>query len=186
MITAVAAWPISLLSLVIGEHRDNTGNIMVVRLCTPHQIRFNRVTSRIYSPLVESQPSCFLINQEKSNTLTWNFLITYIKLLLNSIKVWLAISFFPIEHHDVFTRLRELLSPFMKNIQKCYTNQYIDGRERGIICDEIINSASSIVNPTLLSRLNRLINQQQNELSLEHQRQRQLNIGYKNALEMLN
>ena len=66
----------------------------------------------------------------------------------------------------------------MKNVQKCYEIGYIDRRRRGIICDEVINSASSIVNPSLLFELNRLINLPHNELGLEHQRKLQLNIEY--------
>ena len=92
------------------------------------------------------------------------------------IKVWLAISFFPIECRYELTTLRLFLSPFMKNIQKCYKNQRTDKRQRKIMCDDVIRSASSVVNPTLLFELNRLINQQQNELTREHQRQTQLNI----------
>ena len=65
MMTQVAALPNSLLSLVIGEHRDRKLIIMVVRLCMPRHIRFKHVNTKIYLPLVESQLSCILTKQEK-------------------------------------------------------------------------------------------------------------------------
>ena len=50
-----------------------------------------------------------------------------------------------------------MLSPFMNNVRKCYVNQ-ANGIEREIICDAVINSASSNVDPNLLIELNRLTN----------------------------
>ena len=64
----------------------------------------------------------------------------------------------------------------MKKIKKCYVSGAVSERQRGIICDEIIVSASPNVNPNLVMELNRLINRTQTELTLEHQLQRQFNI----------
>ena len=54
----MTALPISILSSVIGEHREKIVIILVVRQCTPRQIRFKKVKSKIYLPLVESQLNC--------------------------------------------------------------------------------------------------------------------------------
>ena len=85
--------------------------------------------------------------------------------------------FFPIENHNELTRLNRLLSPFMKSIRKCFISENIRSGQKSILCDAVINSASSIVDPNLLAELNRLTNlRQQNELVLGHQQQRQLSI----------
>ena len=92
-------------------------------------------------------------------------------------KVCLAITFFPIEDHIELTRLRRMLSPFMNNVRKCFVNQDPGANERETICDAVINSASSNVDPNLLIELNRLTSlNQQNDLVLGHQQQRQLSI----------
>ena len=100
-----------------------------------------------------------------------------VNLLLTFQKVWLAITFFPIENQNELTRLRRLLSPFMESVRKCYVNEYIGPRQRETLCDAVINSVSSTVDPNLLVELNRLINlSQHNELVLGHQQQRQLSM----------
>ena len=95
--------------------------------------------------------------------------------MLISIKVFLAIFFFPIETHSELTRLRRLLSPFMKLIQKCYLNKTVFLKNRMRICQEIIFNASSDVDPNLVTELNRLTNLTSSELASEHQLQRQFN-----------
>ena len=94
--------------------------------------------------------------------------------MVNLRKVWLALCFFPIENHQELTRLQTLLSPFMRNIQKCFVTKSPNIWQRRTICENIVNSASSVVDPNLRNELNRLINQPQNELSLGHKQQLQL------------
>ena len=92
-------------------------------------------------------------------------------------KVWLALTFFPIEDGVELTRLRAVLSPFMLNVRKFGEYNGIDGTERVRICDDIINTASSDVDQELIDRLNRVMIRPDNEkINLEHDRLRAMNI----------
>ena len=93
--------------------------------------------------------------------------------------MWLALTFFPIENPSALTRLRSLLSPFMKNIQNCYQDGEIRRPERSHICEDVINTASSWVNPELKNELNQLICQpSNNSLKLEHRALENFNIRF--------
>ena len=88
-------------------------------------------------------------------------------------------TFFPIEDEIELARLRVLLSPFMKNVQKCgeYNGDDEDDAGRGRIITDIINTASSDVDQELLDRLNRVMLRPGNRtLNSEHDALRALNI----------
>ena len=72
-------------------------------------------------------------------------------------KDWLKLSFFPIENTEELKKLRSLMTPFMKNICRCYETKKIEKKERKRICDDIINTASSYVNPELKKKLDHVI-----------------------------
>ena len=44
-------------------------------------------------------------------------------------KDWLKLSFFPIENTEELATLRSLMTPFMKNICRCYETKDIDTEE---------------------------------------------------------
>ena len=86
-------------------------------------------------------------------------------------KVWLALTFFPIEDDAELTQLRALLSPFMNNVRKCteFNGDYRDTAGK----DDIINTASSAVDQELIDRLGRVMIRTDNgTLNLEHDRLR--------------
>ena len=99
--------------------------------------------------------------------------------------MWLQLTFFPIEDKDELERLRALLSPFMKNVQKCGVfngSRYAAGRER--IMNDIIKTASSDVNKRLLDGLNRVMIRPENEtINAEHDRLRAMNIRLNNSIK---
>ena len=73
-------------------------------------------------------------------------------------KDWLKLSFFPIESQEELKTLRSLMTPFMKNICRCYeTKEIYEEEEKKRICDEIIRTASSYVNPELKRKLDCII-----------------------------
>ena len=72
-------------------------------------------------------------------------------------KDWLKISFFPIESREELQELRSLMTPFMKNVCRCYETEEIEKEERKRICDGIINTASSYVNSELKKKLDHVI-----------------------------
>ena len=97
--------------------------------------------------------------------------------------MWLQLTFFPIEDEGELKRLRALLSPFMKNVQKCAVfNGLSAGRER--IMNDITNAASSDVDPKLLDGLNRVMIRPENEtINAEHDRLRAMNIRLNNSIK---
>ena len=91
--------------------------------------------------------------------------------------------FFPIETTSELRRLRQLLSPFLKSIQKCFTNKQLTIEERRAIYDEIINTASSTLDPLLINSLARFSNPANPDtVSMEHQAFRRINLRYKTYL----
>ena len=87
--------------------------------------------------------------------------------------------FYPIEDPAELTRLRSLMTPFMLNIQKCFTTTNLDQQQRARICDEILNSISPVVDPELLNGLNQIIGQPENRtLGLEQSALRQISLRY--------
>ena len=99
----------------------------------------------------------------------------YSSLKITFKKVWLALTFFPIEDDADLTRLRALLSPFMNNVRKCteFNGDYRDTAGR----DDIINTASSAVDQELIDRLSRVMNRTESEtIKLEHNQLRGMNM----------
>ena len=94
-------------------------------------------------------------------------------------KDWLKLSFFPIESEEELETLRSLMTPFMKNICRCYKTEYIDDKEKERICDDIISTTSSYVNPELKKKLDRVIFQVQSNNTLKLQQQDLENITLK-------
>ena len=88
--------------------------------------------------------------------------------------MWLALAFFPVEDEAELTRMRALLSPFMKNVRKCGE---MNRKGRARIVNDITNTASSDVDQELIDRLNRVMNRAENgTLNLEHNALRAMNI----------
>ena len=71
------------------------------------------------------------------------------------------------------------MTPFMKNICRCYETKKIDQEEKKRICNDIINTASSYVNPELKKKLDRVIFQVQSNNTLKLQQQDLENISLK-------
>ena len=85
--------------------------------------------------------------------------------------------FYPIEDEFELATLRSLISPFMINIQKCFSTSFLDRHERGRIVDDVINSISPVVDRALLNSLNRIIGQPENRtLCLEQGALRQISL----------
>ena len=63
------------------------------------------------------------------------------------------------------------MTPFMKNICKCYQTGKIKKGEKKNICNEIINSASSYVDPELKAKLNDIIFQAESNKTLKLQQE---------------
>ena len=106
-----------------------------------------------------------------------NISIEFLKSL--SKKVWLALTFFPVEDDAELTRLRALLSPFMRNVRKCgeFNGGVLDNTERERIANDIINTASSDVDQELIDRLGRVMIRAENgTINAEHDRLRAMNI----------
>ena len=85
-------------------------------------------------------------------------------------KDWLKLCFFPIENIEDLATLRKMMTPFMKNICRCYEIKTIDREEKERICGEIIKTASTYVNSELKSKLDHLITHQidsKNNLKLQ-------------------
>ena len=94
-------------------------------------------------------------------------------------KDWLKLSFFPIENTEELKKLRSLMTPFMKNISRCYETKHIDGEEKKRICKDIINTASSYVNPELKKKLDDVIFQIESNNTLKLQQEDLQNISLK-------
>ena len=73
--------------------------------------------------------------------------------------MWLSLTFYPIEDDTMVQRLRQRLSTFLRAIQKCSLSMDYDGITKELICDEIINTASSDVDNQLKNDLNDLMRQ---------------------------
>ena len=89
--------------------------------------------------------------------------------------------FYPIEDQAELERLRSLMSPFMINIQKCFSNMNLnlnrDQKEQ--ITDDVIRTISRFVDPALLNGLNQIIAQPENStIGLEHDALRQISRRY--------
>ena len=86
---------------------------------------------------------------------------------------------YPIEDPAELTRLRSLMSPFMINIQKCFTTKNLNYQQQARIHYEILDSISPVVDPELLNGLNQIIGQPENRtLDLEQRALRQISIRY--------
>ena len=59
------------------------------------------------------------------------------------LKVWMGLTFYPIEDTAVLNRFRQRLCPFMKAIQKTTKSGLFQSDEKESICDEIIRTARS-------------------------------------------
>ena len=87
--------------------------------------------------------------------------------------------FYPIEDETELATLRSLISPFMTNIKKCFSPEYLFTQEREQICDDVINSSSPAVNPALLTYLNQVIAHPENRtLGLEQGALRQISLRF--------
>ena len=87
-------------------------------------------------------------------------------------------TFFPIEDEAELTQLRALLSPFMQHVRKCgeMNGNYRLADARGRIIDDIINTASSDVDPDLIDGLSRVMVRPENQtLNAEHKLLRGIN-----------
>ena len=94
-------------------------------------------------------------------------------------KDWLKLSFFPIENTEELKKLRSLMTPFMKNISSCYETKEIGKKRRKRICKDIINTASSHVNPELKKKLDDVIFQIESNNTLKLQQEDLQNISLK-------
>ena len=83
----------------------------------------------------------------------------------------MALTFFPIEDANELEELRKLKSPFMMNISKCFETGEIEEDEMKKICEEIVKTASSYVDPELQAKLDHVIFQDvsNDTLKKEHQ-----------------
>ena len=69
------------------------------------------------------------------------------------------------------------MTPFMKNICRCYETQEIDEEEKKRICDDIIDTASSYVNPELKTKIDNVIfHTGSNTLKVQHQDLEKINL----------
>ena len=64
--------------------------------------------------------------------------------------------FYPIEDEAELARLRLLMSPFMVNIQKCFSTSESDQEQQELILIDVINSISPVIDPELLNGLNQI------------------------------
>ena len=69
------------------------------------------------------------------------------------------------------------MTPFMRNICRCYETKNIYEKEKKSICDDIINTASSDVNPELKAKLDHVIFQVGSNETLKLQQQDLENIS---------
>ena len=95
------------------------------------------------------------------------------------LKDWLKLSFFPIENEKELKKLRSMMTPFMRNIRRCYETAKIEKEEKKRICDGIIRTASSHVEPKLKQLLDHIIFQLGSNNTLKLQQQDLENISLK-------
>ena len=69
----------------------------------------------------------------------------------------MALTFFPIEDGKELKELRKLKSPFMVNITKCFQTREIGKDDMEKICEQIVKTASSHVDPRLQAKLKHVI-----------------------------
>ena len=87
--------------------------------------------------------------------------------------------FYPVEDQAELARLRSLMSPFMINIQKCFSTTHLDRQQRSRFCNDVIDSISPVVNPELSNGLNQIIAKPENRtLCLEQSALRQISLRY--------
>ena len=87
--------------------------------------------------------------------------------------------FYPIEDQTELVRIRSFMSPFMINIQKCFSPKELYGHQKEQICDDVLNSINSAVNPALMTGLNGIIEKPENRtLGLEQGALRQISLRY--------
>ena len=87
--------------------------------------------------------------------------------------------FYPIEDQAELTRLRSFMSPFMVNIQKCFTTTDLDLQQRSRICNDVIDSISPVFDPELSNGLNQIIAKPENRtLGLEQGALHQISLRY--------
>ena len=89
--------------------------------------------------------------------------------------------FFPIEDQSELARLRSFMSPFMISIRKCFSTIYniFDHTQVNRVCDDVLRSISSAVNPELLTGLNRIIARPENiTIGLEQDALRRISLRY--------
>ena len=87
--------------------------------------------------------------------------------------------YYPIEDQAELARLRLIISPFMFNIQKCFSTTKLDQYQKERIVDAVIRSISPFVDPALLNGLNQIIAKPENRtLGLEQDALRQISIRY--------
>ena len=69
------------------------------------------------------------------------------------------------------------MTPFMKNVCRCYETKDIEEEEKERICDDIIDTASSYVNPELKTKIDNVIFQVgSNTLKVQHQDLEKINL----------
>ena len=105
--------------------------------------------------------------------------------------MWLQLTFFPIEDDDELARLRALLSPFLRNVQKCgeiqsrNNNDHVDQIKKRLTVNAIINTASGTIE--LVDRLNRVMIRAESEtINLEHNQLRAMNISSDFVMSVFN
>ena len=93
-------------------------------------------------------------------------------------KDWLALTFFPIEDTKELEELRELRSPFMMSIARCFQTDKLEKDEMKAICKQIVKNASSYINPNLRAKMEGIIFQNllNETLKKEHKALEQFNI----------
>lgn len=167
---------ISKWSLQIGERRVKIRNILAALRCTRQEPRFTIITTKISSHSAVLRWSFIWTSQERDLKCLKMFDQVF-DFFYHFWKVWLALTFNPIENESELRQLRALLSPFMQNVGKCGEYNRLNPSERECIVNDIIDTASSTVHNQLINRLNRVMNRTENEtLNLEHNALRGMNI----------
>ena len=94
-------------------------------------------------------------------------------------KDWLTLTFFPIEDAKDLKEMRKLRSPFMVNISKCFQTGKIEKDEMKKICEQIVKTASSHVDPNLQAKLKHVIFQDASNETLKNEHEALKNFNMK-------
>ena len=97
------------------------------------------------------------------------FFLLWQRLVFYFYKVWLSLTHFPIEDSDTLKRLRSLLSPFLKNVQRCFDGVVLAQDEKNQLCNDILKTLSSDIEPELVFSINQYVNRPENRTLVREQ-----------------